>query len=223
MYEKLQQLLTKYLNKLGCFLFPVECFACNNPGAHLCRDCLSKAVLPTAWTNTQITSIASYHNPTVQKGLWLLKYGNRPGIAETFGTVLHESLLEELAEKRRFKNKHKIYIVPIPLSKERHKMRGYNHVGLIAQQLIFCDRTLYEYEENVLIKVRNTAPQMTLSKTERLTNLSGAFEVPDPSKIRGRTILLIDDITTTGATMREAKSALQNAGARDIYCATIAH
>lgn len=225
MYERLAQLLTQYLCKVSLFLFPIECFICKRPDTSLCVDCLSKELLETPWVNKNVVSIASYQNPVVRKALWLLKYGNRPNLANTFGEILHNSLLAgHFFEKEHVRNnQQKLLLVPIPISRERYKKRGYNHAGLIAQNLETRDPNVYEYCADILVKIRHTAPQMTLSKKERLTNLSGAFMATNTIKMRGQTIVLIDDIVTTGATLLEAQKTLQSRGAKKIYCLTIAH
>jgi ComF family protein len=112
------------------------------------------------------------------------------------------------------------WIIPAPLGRKRFKKRGYNQAELLAHEMekqlgILC-RT------DVLHKKRDTPQQSKLSKYQRQKNLDGTFFVKKPSAIRGRTVLLVDDVSTTGATLRECARTLKDAGARRVYCAVFA-
>ena len=77
---------------------------------------------------------------------------------------------------------------------------------------------------NALEKIRHTAPQSSIkNRALRLQNLSGCFSIPHPEKVRGKNIILIDDVTTTGSTLAEARSVLLSAGARSVHAIAIAH
>jgi len=106
-------------------------------------------------------------------------------------------------------------VVPIPLSIERLKERGFNQSALIA-------RTCFgkKVEESVLKRTKNTLPQATLSKKERLKNVKGAFKVE--KDVGGLKILLFDDVLTTGATLNEAAKVLKLAGAERVSALVVA-
>ena len=112
-------------------------------------------------------------------------------------------------------------IVPIPLYKARERVRGFNQARLIAHAL--GTRMGIPVRADILLKTKKTAPQMALRREERLTNLVGAFAVSDTESVRNRTIILMDDIKTTGTTLEEAAKVLKAAGAKRIWAITVAH
>jgi ComF family protein len=107
-------------------------------------------------------------------------------------------------------------VVPIPLHKKRQRHRGYNQSALIARPLAIA-RGL-DYNDTLLLRVRHTAPQVGLGPDERRLNVHEAFEAT--ADAQGRHILLIDDVLTTGATMRSAAETLLSRGAASVsaYC-----
>ena len=110
-------------------------------------------------------------------------------------------------------------VLPMPLSRERLAERGYNQSWLLARQLApeRADATL-------LLRIRHTPPQRTLPRSERLTNLQGAFAV-DPLRtreVRGRRLVLVDDVMTSGASLRAATQVLLQAGAAQVSTLVLA-
>ena len=110
-------------------------------------------------------------------------------------------------------------VVPVPLGKERMKERGYNQVGLLALPLAALNH--WRYVPRALARARETRSQVGLTFQERRENVRGAFHA-EAAKVSGTTVLLIDDVATTGATLSACASALLDAGARSIYALTIA-
>jgi ComF family protein len=111
-------------------------------------------------------------------------------------------------------------IIPVPLHPKRKKMRGFNQAKVIAEELARLRGI--EMEDGVLAKVKNVPPQTFLEMSEREENVSGAFRVVDEEKIRGKTIILVDDVYTTGSTVKECSSVLREAGAKEIRAITVA-
>ncbi|HVO28542.1 MAG TPA: ComF family protein [Candidatus Paceibacterota bacterium] len=106
-------------------------------------------------------------------------------------------------------------VVPVPLSRRRERSRGFNQAELIARR--FAGLAGLPLETGWLARTRHTQPQSeTRNATERLENIRGAFAVLRPDAVRGRKILLIDDVSTSGATFLEASLALRAAGAKRI-------
>lgn len=110
-------------------------------------------------------------------------------------------------------------VIPVPLGKKRIQERGYNQVGMVALPL--AAQGGWEYSPEALTRARETRSQVGLSVAERRENVSGAFH-GEPGKVSGRTVLLIDDVATTGATMSACSQALLESGARDVYALTLA-
>lgn len=110
-------------------------------------------------------------------------------------------------------------IIPMPLSRRRYRERGYNQAEAITKPLSeFTNRI---HSPHALEKIRDTETQVHLSVAERLENLNGAFKA-DPQQVIGKRVVLLDDVMTTGATMRQAAKALRVAGAKEIYAVTFA-
>ena len=112
-------------------------------------------------------------------------------------------------------------LVPIPLHKTRERIRGFNQSLLIAQAL--GERIGMAVQCDVLRKIKKTIPQMELRREERIKNLANTFAVADALSVRGKTIVLVDDIKTTGSTLEEAARVLKEAGAKRIWAITVAH
>lgn len=110
-------------------------------------------------------------------------------------------------------------IIPVPLHKKRLQFRGFNQSLLLARELAGSLSIKLDYTN--LKRVRLTVPQIELKAEERRKNVSGAFEVRRPEEIKGKKALLVDDVYTTGATIRECSKVLRKAGA-EVFVLTIA-
>jgi ComF family protein len=108
-------------------------------------------------------------------------------------------------------------VVGVPLHPDREKKRGYNQSDLLAHH--FCNQVTITQDKKALQRVRNTSPQVGLGAHERAVNVADAF-VADSTRVTGKHILLIDDVCTTGSTLKAAAEALLAAGARRVsgYC-----
>ncbi|RLB07958.1 MAG: ComF family protein [Deltaproteobacteria bacterium] len=111
-------------------------------------------------------------------------------------------------------------IVPVPLHVRRLRQRGFNQALLLAKEL--SKRTGIRYGQRVLRKVKDTPFQSTLKGTERRKNIKGAFHVNNTEEARGKSILLVDDVCTTGATVNECARTLLNGGAERVVALTLA-
>ena len=111
-------------------------------------------------------------------------------------------------------------VISVPMTKKALRKRGFNQSELIANKV--AKLSGFEYNDNILIKVKETATQKTLTEAQRRKNLIKAFAVTDKELIKGREILVIDDVTTTGATLNECAKVLKRAGAKRIHAATFA-
>ena len=111
-------------------------------------------------------------------------------------------------------------IVSVPLHPKRQKERGFNQAQDIARELARLKGI--EVIENHLRKRKNVLPQTSLSRADRQKNVRGAFEVIKPEGIEGKVLLLVDDVYTTGATIKECSSVLLKAGAKEVKALTVA-
>jgi len=111
-------------------------------------------------------------------------------------------------------------IVPMPMHWRRRFQRGYNQAELLAWEI--AGRTLLPVERKAVKRRRATSPQSELSGSARRRNVAGAFQLHRPSRIRGKNVLLVDDVLTTGATARACALALKRAGAGQVIVLTLA-
>ena len=110
-------------------------------------------------------------------------------------------------------------IIPVPLGKKRLKERGYNQVALVAEPLAYLTELVYSPQ--ALWKSRETRSQVGLNVSQRRDNVHGAYQA-DSNVVKGKSIVLMDDVATTGSTIFSCTEALLTAGARDVYAITIA-
>jgi ComF family protein len=110
-------------------------------------------------------------------------------------------------------------VIPVPLGKKRMQERGYNQVALVAEPLAYeVDLT---YAPRSLWKARDTRSQVGLNISQRRENVQNAYQA-DPETVKRKSVLLMDDVATTGSTVISCTDALMNAGARQVYVLTIA-
>ncbi|MFW6124121.1 MAG: ComF family protein, partial [Acidobacteriota bacterium] len=111
-------------------------------------------------------------------------------------------------------------VLPIPLHKKRKRERGFNQSYELAKYI--AENRGIEMLDRVLIKKINVPPQTSLPAEQRKINNKGAFEVKNPHRIRKKTLLLVDDVYTTGATIRECSLVLMKSGAKEVRAITLA-
>jgi ComF family protein len=219
--------LEKYISRLLSFLFPLRCITCGKEDASFCSVCREKIPLLGNFDHTGIFSLWEYGHPHVRAALLSLKYKNKRMVAVDIAESFYDTLFEQLTEKSFFSSPlvpETYVIIPIPLSKQRFKKRGYNQSELLARELSQKNPLSFILETSVLYKIKNTETQVSVKdRGKRLQNIRGSFAVLNPERVRGKTILLIDDVTTTGATLEEARRVLKKAGARIVYGVTVAH
>ena len=151
----------------------------------------------------------------------LLKYERIPTIAEPLGKLLAASIAQ------RNDLPANLTVVAVPLHVIRQRERGFNQTALLAEVTVRALRKLrpdlqIELAREAMGRQRATESQSGLRPHQRRRNLRGAFFIRQPEQIAGRSVLLLDDIYTTGATARECSRTLQRAGAASVYVATLA-
>ncbi|OGG56575.1 hypothetical protein A2680_03130 [Candidatus Kaiserbacteria bacterium RIFCSPHIGHO2_01_FULL_55_37] len=164
--------------------------------------------------DTRITTLMDYRQSAVQDLVRSLKYDGSGHAAKLAATLLADYLHEEVSSQRTFSQK-KILIVPVPLHAGRVRERGFNQIELVLQSLPqeFRDGTRASFVPHALARIRATKQQTRLPRSERLSNVAGAFSAPDAMLVNKTHIFLIDDVTTTGATLVNAATPLRRAGA----------
>ncbi len=142
-----------------------------------------------------------------------MKFGKKIELARLFGCILGSCLRNEGVRAD--------LVVPVPLSDSRLKERGFNQAGEIAYPLARLNNITYA--DNCLIRIRDTGRQSEIKDVwQRASNVTGAFKVNDEWDVTGLTVLVTDDVATTGSTLHEAAVALYKAGAAKVLCTAFA-
>lgn len=193
------------------FLFPLECLACGAAGAFCCEACVAEVELaPRTFEAEGLRAAAAYPYavPIVRRLIHDLKYERWTSAAAPLG-----SLARRWAAKAgmSFCGEEAI-LAPVPLSTRRFRERGFNQAAMLADALAWA--LGLRVGERVLARVRETRPQTKIE--DRAGNVAGAFAARLPESWRGRTFVLVDDVWTTGATMKACAAALREAGAGEV-------
>ena len=128
-------------------------------------------------------------------------------------------ILASFLEEKIKKYKDEYYLTYIPIDKKRLKERGFNQCEYIAKELSI---NIGIKTINTLKKIRETKVQKTLKREERIENFKDAFEIIDEKKVKGKKFILLDDVITTGATLKEGVKVLKKHGAIEIKILTLA-
>jgi ComF family protein len=147
-----------------------------------------------------------------------LKFYGRGHLANRLGELLLRPL-EALTERDS------ALVVPVPLHASRSRERGFNQAALLARGLVRKIRRKergLQLAADLLFRLRPTLPQVGLSASARRENVRGVFAVSKPERVRNRTVLLVDDVMTTGATLSACAAALKRAGATRVLALSLA-
>ena len=214
------------INHLLELIFPARCIKCAAYGSFICTDCLSK--IPPAPENRHANAMWSYRDATARRLVTAFKYAGKTSLANTIAQPFYDFLLAECEEKMLYDTHNDLpLMIPIPVSRRKQRKRGFNQTQLLVKALADIDQGAnFKPAPDILIKIKDTPDQASLShRNDRMKNMRGVFAV-NPRKhneITGKAVILIDDVTTTGATINEAKRVLLGAGARKIIACTVAH
>jgi ComF family protein len=156
-----------------------------------------------------------YHQEEVSALIWELKYYGSKKAAALAGELLAEELLAIASEELGVP-----LLIPIPLHPKRRSQRGHNQTELLCETALSHLGEALDYAPHALIKTRDTPHQQKLERAKRLQNLDRSMDA-EP-EVRGRACIVVDDVTTTGATLAEAKRALLAAGAARVHLVALA-
>lgn len=163
----------------------------------------------------------NYDNDAVQSAIRSLKFRYIRRLGPLLGALLARYATRVPALSRRVEKKGRVAVVPVPLSSARIRERGFNQSELIAES--FAAQAGVGLSLSSLRRIRHTKAQSeTKSREERRNNVSGCFAIQDPRALAGKTVFLVDDVITSGATAEEAARELKRAGAREVIALIVA-
>lgn len=240
--------MNRYFNEVINFIFSANCRTCDTPFSslkekYICQRCFSKIdfvgppycdkcgkLLVESFSQIQrplcrecqtakryfyqARGVGLYEN-ILRESIHLLKFKKKKCLHKPLG----ELMVNYLKEQQRDLIRQIDFIVPVPLHRKRLKLRGFNQAELLAGYMGKQFNLPLNFE---LKRIRYTIPQMNLPREERLENIKEAFEVKNPDILVGKTLLLVDDIFTTGATVNECSQVLIKAGAKQVLVLTLA-
>ena len=209
------------LQRAAELLFPPKCVLCGRilekNETDLCADCRVNAPeCPVKRTKLPFVEswLAVWHyEDHVRRSLLRYKFHRKRHYAEAYGRLLAMKLLRE--RENGFD-----LITWVPISRWRRFTRGYDQVELLAEAV--C-KELGLTPVQCLRKIRNNPAQSGIvGQAQRRANVLGVYEAVEPERFRGKRVLLLDDIITTGATVGECARVLLTAGAKEVHCAAVA-
>ncbi|OGZ58676.1 MAG: hypothetical protein A3B96_03915 [Candidatus Spechtbacteria bacterium RIFCSPHIGHO2_02_FULL_43_15b] len=236
-------MLKNYDKILLDILLPPICLSCGTEGAYICEPCfqalkkysfficpickkrtpdgkLDRDCRKKSGLNRFLGAPLPYYQETVKKLLHSFKYKYAKDIAAPLSKMLTDFLDENNFADIASPQKSKMIVVPVPLYNFRERERGFNHAGEIAKKVSV--KYALPLDLASLKKSKNTQTQaQTTTKEERSVNVSGAFKCSNENAVSGKIALLIDDVYTTGATMRECAGVLRGGGAIEVWGVTV--
>jgi len=221
--------------QIAYLFFPRRCCCCGKvvpPGDEICADCLaavSKIAEPACRHcgrgiaecvcrehKNFYSAVASpfYYEGPARNCIRRLKFSGKTGCAQFLGREMAR------AAQAAFGDKAIDIAAFVPMSKKEIKARGYNQSRYLAQAV--ARELRLDFSEELLVKLYETRAQRTLKAGERAGNLAGVFDVAESERVKGKTILLCDDVITTGTTLNECARMLLLSGADAVFCLTAA-
>jgi len=200
------------------FIYKKKCYFCGSSreSVSMCSKCFNELEFNNILVDREILGVKVFisgcYEKYSQKLIRGIKYHVQKDLAYYQARFMYEYFSDVIDKFHLSKD---FCIIPVPLHKNREKKRGYNHMELVAKE--FSQMSGFEYCSNFIKRVKATKPQYKLSRVERINNLSGAFSV-DILKKPNKTILLIDDICTSGTTFEVIIEELHKNGIKDIIC-----
>ena len=215
-------------------LFPRHCLSCQQEGSWLCSKCQKKIPYlktfscPFCQTTTTkgescsfcrpqhsltgTLSACSFQSP-IKELIHRLKYQKTRELYQLLTKILIKGTIKRLPEGKKL-------IVPIPLHPSQLKRRGFNQAELLVQEL--AQRLKIPCNSKILKRIKNTRSQTKLNRQERLENLKDAFALDQKMDLKNISILLVDDVSTTGITLDQAAQTLNQAQPKQIWGVVVA-
>jgi ComF family protein len=237
-------------SSLFSILFPSDCRICHAPLTHiatlpvcepclaqivpldgpLCQICGEKLFHPSAETEDKplcgiCRRVGAHFNRAAAFGSYegalrdlihLFKYNGVRPAGKVLGGLLNQTVTGMVVPDSYI-------VVPVPLWSGKRTARGFNQAEAIARSFMnFQSSSSIQLDTSILVRTRETASQTGLTRHQRRANVRGAFAVVKPAKVKGRSILVVDDVMTTGTTAGECARVLRRAGAKEVFVATVA-
>lgn len=209
--------LNSMLSSIFGLIYRQKCLVCgcSKESNFVCKSCLKTLSFCTSFEQAKIENVKIYsaflYEGILKKLIHALKFNHKKNTSKILAHLLYEYFLSTKLENN-------FIIVPTPSHKQRVLTRGYCQVNLICSE--FSKLSNIKINDKILKKIKNSKPQFELNKKLRKENLKGTFEI-NLENYNGENILLIDDITTTGATLEEIITLFKNKNITNITALTL--
>lgn len=234
MNEFLRDISTLFLDTI----LPVRCAACKQESKEaICESCLKKFPLQleqrciacakpspfglthdsckTRSTADRLLCAYSYRHKGLAESIIVGKYKFIPDVFSLLGKHMARVLAEELS----ILDPDSVLCTPLPLHTRRHRWRGFNQAAVLCKEIAMHVRAP---RAELLVRTKYTKTQKNLGQTDRKANVQDCFALVNGAEAKDKTIVLIDDVTTTGSTLLEAAKVLKRNGANTVWCLALA-
>jgi ComF family protein len=223
----------EYLKPIWDIVFPKKCINCKKEGSHLCEDCLSLIEInPYQYCLCEklekrdkcdncknryldkILSAASFKNKILKEAVHKFKYGYIKDLCQPLAILILSHF-----EVANIEINDSFVIVPVPMTDKKKRRRGFNQSEEMAK--VISEATGIPLFSDLLVKTKETSPQMELKKEERINNVKDCFEIKKEEMIKDKIVLLLDDVYTTGSTLEECAKVLKQSAAKEVWGLTV--
>lgn len=183
---------------------------------------LASSFHPRLAREAWIVALFRYSDPAVRAMIRAAKFYNETAPIQSAMRLASDYIVDAIGDKKRLSGWRTPLLIPMPLSKKRLYERGYNQVERFAEALMTYLEGSVAYAPKALAR-EDRESQVRMKREDRADNIEGAFFAPVPDLVRGRHVILLDDVVESGATLKDARRALSAAGVLDVLGIGIAH
>lgn len=214
--------MKSFFSYIISLLFPETCATCGKENTSLCQTCIQKFPISPYINEPWIHALFSYQDKKVRTTIHALKFKHVGSIVNHLAPIIHETIQDTCSQNIELRENSIITLLPVPKMQAHIHTRGFDAMLQLCKAIQRQNESEYEVCSDSIVRV-NTKAQVGLSREERLVNMKNAFRVIHGKSLHNKTICIIDDVMTTGSTLRELRKVCLGAGAKDVFAVTIAH
>ncbi len=214
--------MKSFFSYIISLLFPETCVTCGKENTSLCQTCIQGFPISPYIEEPWIHALFSYQDRKVRTAIHALKFKHVGSIVNHLAPLIHETIQDTRAQNIELRKENSITLLPVPKMKAHIHTRGFDAILELCKSIKTQNESQYDICKDSIVRV-NTKAQVGLSREERLVNMKNAFRVVHRKSLHNKTICIIDDVMTTGSTLRELRKVCLEAGAKEVFAITIAH